>query len=192
MNWLIISCNPNPNSFSQGIDSSIKEVIGANDEVLSYNLYDINFDPILSFNEYNDCANFRHKTKETLDKDILKEIENIVWADIIIFIYPIWWMQMPAMIKGYFDRVFMYGYLLKNLTNLYDKQIISFVSAGLSEAEQKQKKIDSAYDVILNDFIYFFTGKRGILKIFSNINKVDENTRKTYLEEVKIILKNTI
>ena len=41
----------------------------------------------------------------TLTDDVKREQEKLLWADTVIFQYPMWWMGMPAILKGWFERV---------------------------------------------------------------------------------------
>jgi NAD(P)H dehydrogenase (quinone) len=45
-----------------------------------------------------------------LTKDVSVEIENLLWADVLILQFPLWWFSMPAILKGWVDRVFAYGF----------------------------------------------------------------------------------
>jgi NAD(P)H dehydrogenase (quinone) len=45
-----------------------------------------------------------------LTKDVKVEIENLLWADTLILQFPLWWFAMPAILKGWVDRVFAYGF----------------------------------------------------------------------------------
>lgn len=67
-------------------------------------LYENNFDPVLFFDEDTKRRNmqFLSETKEYRD--------NILWADRIVFIFPIWWSGMPAILKGFIDKVFATGF----------------------------------------------------------------------------------
>lgn len=42
--------------------------------------------------------------------DPIKEVENFVWADLIIYHTPVWWFQVPYRLKGYIDEVFTAGH----------------------------------------------------------------------------------
>jgi NAD(P)H dehydrogenase (quinone) len=46
----------------------------------------------------------------TLTPDVLAEQEKLLWADTIIFQFPLWWYTMPAILKGWVDRVFTYHF----------------------------------------------------------------------------------
>lgn len=45
-----------------------------------------------------------------LTEDVQAEIEKILWADVLILQFPLWWFAMPAILKGWVDRVFAYGF----------------------------------------------------------------------------------
>lgn len=45
-----------------------------------------------------------------LTDDVSAEIENLLWADTLILQFPLWWYTMPAILKGWVDRVFAYGF----------------------------------------------------------------------------------
>ncbi|KAI0966601.1 Ribosyldihydronicotinamide dehydrogenase [Xylaria arbuscula] len=45
-----------------------------------------------------------------LTDDVKREQEKLVWADTVIFQFPMWWMGMPAILKGWFERVWSYGF----------------------------------------------------------------------------------
>jgi NAD(P)H dehydrogenase (quinone) len=46
----------------------------------------------------------------TLTADVKEEIEKLLWADVLILQFPLWWFSMPAILKGWVDRVFAYGF----------------------------------------------------------------------------------
>ncbi|HWT98539.1 MAG TPA: NAD(P)H-dependent oxidoreductase [Terriglobales bacterium] len=46
----------------------------------------------------------------TLTDDVKAEIEKLLWADMVILQFPLWWFGMPAILKGWVDRVFAYGF----------------------------------------------------------------------------------
>ncbi len=58
-------------------------------------------------------VNYQNRTEQTLEPDIRKAQELITWADHLVFVYPIWWGLMPALLKGFFDRVFLPDFAFK-------------------------------------------------------------------------------
>lgn len=47
---------------------------------------------------------------DTLTEDVKSEIEKLLWADVLIIQFPLWWFSMPAILKGWVDRVFAFGF----------------------------------------------------------------------------------
>lgn len=45
-----------------------------------------------------------------LTEDVRGEIDKLLWADVLILQFPLWWFSMPAILKGWVDRVFAYGF----------------------------------------------------------------------------------
>ncbi|GAP82866.1 putative NAD H dehydrogenase [Rosellinia necatrix] len=45
-----------------------------------------------------------------LTDDVEREQEKLRWADAVVFQFPLWWMGMPAILKGWFDRVYAFGF----------------------------------------------------------------------------------
>lgn len=43
-------------------------------------------------------------------EDIAREQEKLMWADAVIFQFPLWWFSMPAILKGWIDRVYAFGF----------------------------------------------------------------------------------
>ncbi|MEJ1715164.1 NAD(P)H-dependent oxidoreductase, partial [Escherichia coli] len=72
-------------------------------EVEVRDLYEMQFQPTLG----------RSEMIGGIGEDVVVEQEYLKWADVITFIYPIWWTGLPAIMKGYIDRVFSYGFAYK-------------------------------------------------------------------------------
>lgn len=47
---------------------------------------------------------------DTLTDDVKAEIAKLLWADVLILQFPLWWFSMPAILKGWVERVFAYGF----------------------------------------------------------------------------------
>ncbi len=82
--------------------------------VREINLGEMAFDPVL-----------RHGYREVqpLEPDLVEAQEAIAWAEQVVFVYPNWWGSMPALLKGFIDRVFLPGYAFKYRPNsqLWDR-----------------------------------------------------------------------
>src|SRR5690606_28064634 len=108
---LIVIAHPNPNSFNQAIKARlVAELEAQNHQVRIRDLYTLGFDPVLSLEEL-----LRYDSQEgELPADVKAEQEEILWAENLIYIYPTWWWSMPAVMKGYFDRVFVPGFAFES------------------------------------------------------------------------------
>jgi len=73
-------------------------------EVRVRDLYALKFNPVLA------AADFQTLAKGQTPPDIAEEQQHIKWADTLVFVHPIWWAGLPAMIKGYVDRIFLKGF----------------------------------------------------------------------------------
>lgn len=60
--------------------------------------------------EFNPNLAFGYKKQLDLEEDLRKSQESIAWADHLVFVYPTWWGTMPALLKGFIDRVFLPGF----------------------------------------------------------------------------------
>ncbi len=104
MQTAVIYAHPNPNSFNGAI---LNQVIKAlEDGKHSYDVIDLykdRFDPVLLFDEKKRRSDMKRDPETAEYRRIVKN------ADHLIFIYPLWWGGMPAIMKGFIDRVFAAG-----------------------------------------------------------------------------------
>lgn len=94
---------------------------------------------------------------------VREEQKHIEWAEAITFIYPIWWTGMPAIMKGYIDRVMSYGFayrydqgVQKGL--LSGKQAFVINTHGKSNAEYSAIGMDTALRLTSDKGIYTYCG----------------------------------
>ncbi|WP_165045585.1 NAD(P)H-dependent oxidoreductase [Dysgonomonas sp. ZJ709] len=157
MKHLIIYAHPNEASLNNSLKTKVVKALQADHEVIVRDLYQMNFNPILSL---EDIAGQR---RGEVAPDVKREQEYILWADHITFIYPIWWTGMPAIMKGYIDRVFSYGFayrydqgIQKGL--LGNKPTIIINTHGKSNAEYEAIGMDKALLLTSDMGIYTYCG----------------------------------
>ncbi|MEI5678139.1 MULTISPECIES: NAD(P)H-dependent oxidoreductase [unclassified Mesorhizobium] len=101
MRVLVVYCHPVPESFCAAVrDAAIEAINAKGCEARLVDLYAENFDPVMRDDErrfYND--------RRPVDPALETHIEHLKWAQAIVFIYPTWWYGLPAMLKGWLDRV---------------------------------------------------------------------------------------
>ena len=58
------------------------------------------------------------------DPDFARNREQLIWADIIVFVYPNWWGRPPAMLMGYIDQMFFFGVAYKETGKMYQRDFL--------------------------------------------------------------------
>jgi putative NADPH-quinone reductase len=102
---LVIYCHPNEKSFAGALHQTVLNVLrDCGHEVTDLDLYADGFRPVMSREErreYEDPAQYRETVKNYAPQ--------LAEAEAIVAVYPTWWYGLPAMLKGYFDRVWAPG-----------------------------------------------------------------------------------
>ena len=158
MKNLIVYAHPNSGSLNHFFKQTVLEILQeSGEEIAVRDLNEINFNPVLSLEDMNG------QRMGTVADDVKTEQDFITWADRIIFIYPIWWTGMPAIMKGYIDRVFSYGFayrydqgVQKGL--LTGKKTIIINSHGKSNAEYEAMGMDKALILTSDTGIFTYSG----------------------------------
>ncbi|MFP3833008.1 NAD(P)H-dependent oxidoreductase [Chryseobacterium sp. SIMBA_028] len=105
----IINGHPNKESFNVGIASAYKAgAMESGVEIKEIIIADLNFNPNLQFG---------YQKRMELEPDLIKAWEIIKWADHLVWIHPVWWGGLPALMKGFIDRLFLPGFAYKYREN---------------------------------------------------------------------------
>jgi NAD(P)H dehydrogenase (quinone) len=108
MKTLIVYAHPDYESHNSLILKEVEDALKSkNSDYELIDLYKINYNPVLSKSELTGPPAGRN-TDET--KIFQTAVTN---SDRLIFIYPVWWNTMPAILKGFFDRVFTSGFAFR-------------------------------------------------------------------------------
>lgn len=106
---LIILGHPDKTSFNAALAASYRDgAVAAGAEVREIFLGELAFDPILRSG---------YKEIQALEPDLIATQESIKWADHLVWVYPIWWGTMPALLKGFLDRTLLPGFAFKYREN---------------------------------------------------------------------------
>ncbi len=111
MNTLIIYTHPNRKSLSSSfLDRTVEGLMEnkKSKEVKVVDLYADNFNPLLVFNEE------KRRRDMHIDPALQEYREQLLWANQIVLIYPIWWGRPPAMLMGYIDQMFASNFAYKD------------------------------------------------------------------------------
>ncbi|GHD23711.1 NAD(P)H-dependent oxidoreductase [Streptomyces galbus] len=120
MKTLIVYAHPEPRSLNGSLkDLAVSTLEGAGHEVRVSDLYAMNWKAAVDAEDYGPHAS--RPLKVALDSgrafdagaltpDVRAEQEKLLWADTVVFQFPLWWYSMPAILKGWVDRVFTYHF----------------------------------------------------------------------------------
>ena len=105
MNFLVIFCHPKQDSFANAIcQRAVETLQSSGHDVQVIDLYKSGFDPVLSAQEWDD-----YEIDGDNQKTVSDHVALLTWAEGLVFIYPTWWYGLPAIMKGWLDRVFVPG-----------------------------------------------------------------------------------
>jgi len=122
MRVFIVHAHHEPKSFNGAMTrEAVAALEGAGHEVKVSDLYAMRFDPVSdrrNFTTVRDADYLKQQAEETyatehdgFAPDIRAEIDKLFWCDALILQFPLWWFGLPAILKGWVDRVFALGTL---------------------------------------------------------------------------------
>jgi len=102
---LVINGHPDKESYNYGLSQAyIKGAENSGAEVKEIQIGELSFDPNLQYG-------YRKRTE--LEPDLLNAQQLLKWAEHIVWVYPVWWGSVPAIMKGFLDRVLLPGFAFK-------------------------------------------------------------------------------
>ena len=123
----LVCANPIGGSFSNAIaDSAVRGLQASGHEIRRISLYDMPaeasiglearrgeysrlFAPLLSMDEREGYFEENNQPQLKRDPHVQYAIESLRWCDSLVLVYPTWWFNIPAILKGFFDRCFVPG-----------------------------------------------------------------------------------
>jgi NAD(P)H dehydrogenase (quinone) len=121
MKVFIVFAHPEPQSLNGALlRTTVEELESQGHEVQVSDLYAMKWKSQVDREDFPDLtpdkglrvayASAAATASNTLTDDVKREQEKLLWADVVIFQFPMWWLGMPAILKGWFDRVYSYGF----------------------------------------------------------------------------------
>ena len=120
MKVLIVHAHPEPQSFGAALrDRALQTLSGAGHAVQVSDLYAMDFEPVARGSDFTqrrfaDKLQYDREQKfaaahDAFAPDIQAEIDKLLWSDLLILQFPLWWFSVPAIMKGWIDRVLANG-----------------------------------------------------------------------------------
>jgi len=170
MNHLIIYSHFDSNSHSNHLKKKLIENNNTvHEEIKIIDLYKDGFNPILA--------------GDTVVTHTIKKYQNqLSWADHYSFIFPLWWGQMPAILKGFFDRVFTPGFAFTDWTDraeglLSQKTASLYISTGYSDSYYESNGIHDALRCIFKKGVFGQCGIDAKVMFFGNVGQNTETLK---------------
>ena len=103
MRILLVLAHPQRESFAHAVQERARAGLQrAGHEVRLLDLYGIGFDPVMSEADRRD-----YHTPGLNEVRVADQLAHLRWAEGLVFVYPTWWYSLPAMLKGWIDRVWV-------------------------------------------------------------------------------------
>jgi len=103
VNILVVYCHPVAESFSAAIrDTAVEALQEAGHQVRLLDLYADGFDPVMGCDERR-----AYHTRDLNEAPVADHLALLRESDGLLFVYPTWWYGLPAMLKGWLDRVWV-------------------------------------------------------------------------------------
>lgn len=170
---LIVHAHPEPSSFCTAQMAAAAHALrDAGYEVDIIDLYAEAWAPVLARDEFPaldgpfkpQAEQMRATRDGTLDAAVQDHLERLLAADLLVLSFPMWWFSLPAVLKGWIDRVFVMGALFGGDHGFFDgaalagkRAMLLFTTGGSSEAFRS----DGAFGA-MEDFLFHI--HRGMLE----------------------------
>ncbi len=187
MKTLVVFSHPNADSFNGAVLKTVTDTLGQGQhEIKVRDLYKSGWNPLLS------TADLQKLYSGQVPDDIAAEQAEVSWADMLVFIYPIWWMEQPAILKGWIDRVFSHGFAYR-LTEqgmmeglLKGKKAVVITTSGANEENMRDNGILNAIDTCMIKGTIGFCGFTDIVyENLYSVPTVSDEERQNMLAKVK-------
>jgi NAD(P)H dehydrogenase (quinone) len=190
MHVYILFAHPSENSFNRDVlDMFVKGLSAAGHTYEIGDLYRMNFESDMDFAQYQREVGL--DPGAPLPDDVRAEQEKINRSDALAFIYPVWWSDCPARLKGWFDKVWTYGYAYfyddneERFTQIEIQKAVVICSAGHSKEHLEETGIaESMRQIMLNDRLLGVGVKEARMEILGGMMPQDDTYRKKNLEIV--------
>lgn len=196
MKRTLVCCHPYDKSLNTAIKSVIIKVHKNNEMQLKvYDLYESQFNPVLTQKELREFSRARTKEGiniENLDPIAVEMAHEINESDELILLFPIWWEQMPAQMKGFIDKVVFPGLFYTNESEFKMKAVSNKLKKVTVITTMNTPNIlyRIKYGNSINFALKYGTFKKlGVHKYhwinLSSIKFISQNQRQEYLAQIE-------
>lgn len=181
---VVINGHPDPESFNAVLAQSyIQYALESGSEVRYIAIGTLDFNPNLQYG---------YRQRMELEPDLLQALEDLQWSDHQVWIHPLWWLGMPAIMKGFFDRLFLPGLTFKvnkgaSTTGLLQAKTARIITtAGDLSIDVYEEIYRSSGLVQLQKGILEYCGISSFQSDFIGpLHELDHEARKSWIEQMQ-------
>jgi NAD(P)H dehydrogenase (quinone) len=158
MHVLCVLCHPDRQSFTGAVlDAFLCGLAESPHSAEIADLYREDFNPVLGLGDF---AQFDNRP---MPEDVGKEQARVERSDAIVLVFPLWWYSMPAMLKGWLDRVFCAGWAYQRKHDpegslLKTRRCTFLVSTGSSQKVMDRHHYDQSLDHLWRKGVLGYVG----------------------------------
>ncbi|WP_438445056.1 NAD(P)H-dependent oxidoreductase [Gorillibacterium sp. sgz5001074] len=187
MNVLLIFTHPNHQSLNYAFAQEVIEGCRENPNVTAIevlDLYEEKFDPVLVFNEE------KRRRDMHMDPRLEKYRKQVLWADKLVFVYPIWWGRPPAMLLGYIDQMFSAGFAYRSNGGIFPEGLLKgksvvCISTMMGPALYPMLWLNNAHKVLMGRALFRYVGIRKVKFFEFGSMESKQGTQQRKLEKVR-------
>lgn len=169
MNVLIVYAHPEAGSFVGKMRTIAIDTLKKHGHQLQMSdLYEMNFKAIADYSDFLSpigkgifnlqAEQLNASRNNSFSADIIAEHHKLLWAHVILFLFPLWWYSVPAILKGWIDRVLANGFAYGETYRLQGRRAMLCVTTG-GEASpftrEKQLVISGILDHVQRGTLHF-------------------------------------
>ena len=172
---LIVHAHPEPESFSSAQAAAVADQLRSEGvDVCTIDLYAEGWDPVLAREQFLDGPGYFKPQAEqlravaagTLTDPVKTHLDQLQRAELLVLSFPLWWFSMPAIMKGWVDRVFVMGATFGGEHGIFtggglsDKKAMLLLTTGGAQAAFAPDALEGYGD--MNTFLFHI--HRGMLE----------------------------
>ena len=179
---LIVHAHPEKHSFCSALkNTAIEFYANKGAEIKVSDLYEMNFNPVGNKHDFISLQNtefFKYQSEQVnayqnnlFIPELKSEMDKLLWCDTLIFSFPLWWFGLPAILKGWVDRVFAMGFVYGAGKGVYDNgafkdktAFLTFTTGGPEVAYGTSGKNGSIETILypIQHGMFYFAGMKTI------------------------------
>ena len=188
MNVLVVCAHPNSSSFTRAMTGAIATGLRASEHKVNVkDLYAENFDPVLKADDLE-----RLHAGE-LPRRIRSEQDDLLWAEALVFVYPLWWFDRPAILKGWFDVVFTnevaFSFNDEGVQGMlkHQKALVLITAGGTEEYFENSDAMPLIHRPVTDGTLGFCGIDDVSHNIYFNVPNKTDAERKAILSEIEVL-----